>query len=663
MLMIAMVLTATVTAYAVTENGTDYGYGDYLHDDEPPYDFDDEPPHDFLPQEPALGSLVITNSTHDEQPLSGAVFALYRVGEDTRLAELSTDAMGQTRELFLPQGVYNVVILITSPNHVAITDRVSTTITAGERQELTIFSVPISASPDEPPPPLPIETGRLLVTLRAHGTGELLSGAVFELRGAMNGEYIATLVTDSFGEAAIDLPANDFFLRETGAPRGFIPNPDRINVRITANRLNEVNLTSRPEPTPTPPVEETDPELGRLIVTVRAEGTRELLQGASFEVRRAIDNRLVAELTTDRFGEATVNLPPDDYFLRQTSTAQGFEFSTDRINVRIAEGAVNEISVTNRAIANEPPEQDTPPPPAEATPGRLLVTVISSQTDERLEGVVFTIHDVMTDEVIATISTNIFGESSVTLPPGDYFMRNTAMPQGYRRDMDRIPFTIRAGEITNRTVTARAIESPTVTPPTEPDPPTTPSEPAPTPPQVPTTPAPTTPPTGQPVPVTPPSTPATARQGQHQVSVVTRAEQSGNLLPNVTFGVYRATDNERIAEVRTDANGRATFSLNTGEYYLRNYAVPFGFLAENARIFFTVGGNGDVIVEVTIQRDTTIPYADYGVINLPQTGELTPILNYVMGTAFIGITTLCILGLLKLHKQNNKPRKGVKSYA
>ena len=668
-LMAVMMFAFAVTAYA--EDGNGYSDGVAMPTDlNEPYsdypDYDDGLPTEPPMQEPPSGSLIIINSTHDGQPLPGAVFALYRTGENTRLAELATDTMGRTQEIPLSQGAYTIVILVTSPNHAAIIDRINTTITAGERHKITIFSVTTQTPPPEPTPeptPPPIETGRLLITLRAQGTNQLLSGAVYELRRAMDGEFVAHLITDMFGEAVIDVPSGDYFLREVQNVRGFIPNPDRINVRIAANRLNEVNITSRPEPAPTPPPtqtpppQETAPQPGRLIVTLTAENTREPLQGAIFEIRRAIDNHLMAEIITDRFGEAAVNLSPDDYFLRQITTVQGFEFNSERASVRIAAGAVREISITNRLIPPAtPPQEETPP--AEIILGRLLITAVSAETGERLEGVVYTIYDVMTDEIIATVSTNILGEASAHLPPGQYFKRNAAMPQGYRRDMERINFTIRAGAITNMTVTARAIEQPAPTPSPTPEPTPTPTAP--------TTqrPASTTP--SQTIPVT---TPNRTPQGQNRVEIVTRAEQSASPLFGATFGVYRAIDSQRIAEVTTDVNGRAVLSLNPGEYYLRNYSVQFGFLPERARIFFTVTNNGEVTVEVTIQRDSNIPYADYGIIELPQTGELLPVMNYVAGAVMLLLSILCIAMLWKQHRQeknNNKiyrTRKGALGFA
>jgi uncharacterized surface anchored protein len=229
------------------------------------------------------------------------------------------------------------------------------------------------------------------------------------------------------------------------------------------------------------------------------------------------------------------------------------------------------------------------------------------------------------------------------------------MPEGYRIDMDRINFTIRADTITNLTVNARAIPQPTVTP-----------EP---------TPASATQSTQPPASTTQSQDSATNRpsQARNNVEIITRAEQSGNPLYGATFAVYRVSDNQRVGEVTTDVNGIATLNLSPGEYYLRNNSVQFGFLLENSRIFFTVASSGNVLVEVTIQRDANIPYVDGGNITLPQTGELTPLMNYVLGTLFILFGLFCGAVLVYQHKQeqrwrkrykrNRNLRKGAKAYA
>ena len=143
-LAVAMVMATTVTAIAYDELANDTGYTDSGDGNTATNGNNNESTVEEPPtQEPPLGSLVIINSTHEGHPLPGAIFGLYRVGEGVRLAELATDTQGRTQEIPLPQGNYVAVLLMPSHNHMGIVDRVYVTVGAGQRQVVTIFSMPI----------------------------------------------------------------------------------------------------------------------------------------------------------------------------------------------------------------------------------------------------------------------------------------------------------------------------------------------------------------------------------------------------------------------------------------------------------------------------------------------------------------------------------------
>jgi len=91
---------------------------------------------------------------------------------------------------------------------------------------------------------------------------------------------------------------------------------------------------------------------------------------------------------------------------------------------------------------------------------------MSSATGGRLTNGTITIHDVMTDALVVTLSSDFFGEASVFLPAGRYFMRQSSMPQGYLTNLDRIPFTINAGDITDMAIAVRAEPTPPTPAPT-----------------------------------------------------------------------------------------------------------------------------------------------------------------------------------------------------
>ena len=189
---------------------------------------------------------------------------------------------------------------------------------AGDEPESEYPEYEDEPNPEPPSAYEPASSGRLLIIKRAQ-TGQLLQDAMFEVRRHIDDLFVATVVTDIFGEATLELPAGEYFLREIAAPEGFSLNPVRIPFRITQGMVTPITVANSPLPvaTPTPlptPAPERNNENGRIIITARARGTNELLPGAVFELRRAMDNAFVAELATNQFGEAAINLPPGDYF-------------------------------------------------------------------------------------------------------------------------------------------------------------------------------------------------------------------------------------------------------------------------------------------------------------------------------------------------------------
>ena len=203
-------------------------------------------------------------------------------------------------------------------------------------------------------------------------------------------------------------------------------------------------------------------------------------------------------------------------------------------------------------------------------------------------------------------------------------MRQASMPQGYLSNFDRIPFTVKAGDITDMALAVRA----------EPTPPPTPT-PAPT--QAQTQPTTTAAP--------PAATPDNALRNQGRIEIVTRAAGSGNLLSGGIFTVYRVLDNRRVGELTTGAGGRTDLTVEPGVYYIRELRPTFGFLLETERIFLEVGAGETVKMELTKVRDLTItnlPHdIDGGFIYITQTGQDMSMFHYVGGSVMLVVAAVC----------------------
>jgi uncharacterized surface anchored protein len=262
----------------------------------------------------------------------------------------------------------------------------------------------------------------------------------------------------------------------------------------------------------------------------------------------------------------------------------------------------------------------------------------------------------MTDRLVAEMTTDTFGEASAFLPPGSYFMRQSALPIGYSLNMDRIPVTITSGAMTDFSIVARGIPRPT------------------------TATTPTSPPTTAPVSLLPPVTgtpaisgvavteityaePDDTLAGQGRLEIVTRAAQSGNPLSGGVFGVYRAADNRLVSELATGTDGTAYIELSPGGYFLQELRATFGFVLEPTRIFFEVAAYEVVVVEITKERDWGIADVDAeGMIWIPPTGEDMSVFHYLGGAFLIVVAVACGFLLLYTHKWKKPRSRYIKNF-
>jgi len=279
------------------EDEGEYGeYGDYGYDEDYPV----EPTDPVIPNIPFL---TIANNPITVTPVDQTPSGYVEAGSEITIVAGYAEGWQ-----FIGWGIDGLMRYSNSISLFFIMPDLDITVTAyWEVSEILEPEPTPTPEPTPEPPPIPEPMGRVLITARAQGTNELLSGAVFEIRWHLDDSLVATIMTDHFGEAAVDLPVGDFFIREITAPTGFTLNPTRIPLRITQDRVTPINITSIPLPTVTPlPPQDDTPAQGRLLVTSRAQGTNDLLRGTVFEVRGAMDDVFVAQLVTNQFGEASV---------------------------------------------------------------------------------------------------------------------------------------------------------------------------------------------------------------------------------------------------------------------------------------------------------------------------------------------------------------------
>jgi len=200
------------------------------------------------------------------------------------------------------------------------------------------------------------------------------------------------------------------------------------------------------------------------------------------------------------------------------------------------------------------------------------------------------------------------GTATADLAPGEYSLCELEAPIGYALNLDGVSITIKAGGTTKVTITNTLLVA----------------------------------------------------DETGELLVIKKAEGTGKPLSGAVFGVYRASDNRKLSEITSGADGAVTLALTPGDYYLLEQTAPSGYALETARISLTVRKGVTVKVEITntlIGQDkpTPAPTAPANPtipgISISKTGEDFPTMNYVLAALFLCLSVACGTALYRDRKR------------
>ncbi|MCX0356328.1 adhesin, partial [Clostridium perfringens] len=157
---------------------------------------------------------------------------------------------------------------------------------------------------------------------------------------------------------------------------------------------------------------------GRIQVLKVDEETGEPLEGASFDIEDKTTGKVVENITTGVDGRATSGLLPfRDYIVRETKAPNKYVLNGKEYEVSITEHMQTiEITHSNRIIK-----------------GRVAINKFDSEfTDLKLKDAEFTIYDKNDNEVDKLITDENGYDESIDLNYGDYYMKETKAPVGYK---------------------------------------------------------------------------------------------------------------------------------------------------------------------------------------------------------------------------------------
>jgi len=281
---------------------------------------------------------VILNKTDDMgRPLEGAAFELSLDGET--LSKWTTDEDGRIFIENLEPGSYSL-IEVESP----------------EGYILDQTSYDFVISDEEHGEPVMLQVGHAInhkgtmVLKKVDENGQLLEGALFEIRDA-EGNLITSVESDEKGLVKVsDLAPGNYTVREVEAPKGFIRNTETLTFTIEALSMG------KPE----------EIDLGRFV---NYRGTLEVkkvdrqgkpLKNAEFEILDAEGNTYKEKLISDENGIIMISgIAPGRYSLVEMKAPKGYLENDQKYDFEIVESHEGELMESVITVVNEKmPEEE-----------------------------------------------------------------------------------------------------------------------------------------------------------------------------------------------------------------------------------------------------------------------------------------------------------------
>lgn len=412
------------------------------------------------------------------------------------------------------------------------------------------------------------KTGSITLTKTDETSGNVLAGAVYELKDSTGKVFAADATTDENGKLTIsDLPYGTYTLTEVKAPDGYTLNPNPIEFTIPNNK--ELNVTAEQKDTA---------EKGAVILKKIDSSTNATIAGATFNLLDKNGTVLKENLVTDGNGEISIaDLAPGEYQFVETKPAAGYLLNKTPIHFTILAGQTTPVTLEkfNVEILAEP------------NIGSVVLTKYDATLSKVLPGAIYNLLDSKGEIIESNLVTDEKGQITVpSLPAGEYSFVETKAPEGYELDTTPIKFTITADNESK--VTAKDKQKPTepgvTEPPVKPGPPTEPGKPKP-----PVKPGPPTEP-GKPKPPVkpgpptepgkpkPPVTPGPTEPGKPKPPVTNPGptEPSKPKPPVINPGPTKPNPGPSVVYPSTNNNGNSSGSISVGKTPGANSGIGYG---------------------------------------------------------------------------------------
>lgn len=380
-----------------------------------------------------LGSLLITKVSDDEKhtPLSDVEFLLTDSSGNfigTNNGRYVTNSAGEILVEGLTPGTTVVAREVRAkPGYLLDDSPQYALIRSGETVGLEFRNAP---------------AGNLVIVKRSSsGTHEPLEGVEFKITYAdgsfvpdENGQLSSNglYYTDREGRITISGVVGSLVVTETASIPGYtIDEATRTQtVVVHPNDTQTLYFYNRPETT--------------LVLQKFIAGTdNEPLAGVEFLVTDssgAVVGPNNGVYTTGEDGRAVITglTPGTTITARETRTVDGFVLDGSPQSILIKEGEVQHLTFYNQRVG-----------------GVEIVKVNATDKTERLSDAVFEIRKASDDALVDTVTTGDTGTVFAPLTEGDYYALELESPSGFRLDPTRHYFTVRDGEVTQKSLKTR----------------------------------------------------------------------------------------------------------------------------------------------------------------------------------------------------------------
>lgn len=372
---------------------------------------------------PKTGLLTVKKTDNGGNPLLGAEFKIYAMGDEARknpIYTLITDSNGKAVKTGIPYGSY-VAIESRAPEGCEL-DNTEHTFDIPQKNEDGTVSADISISVKN-------TKSRYALSIEKRDINDenkKLANTKFAVRG---GGFYAEVETDADGTVTVEVPAaGEYSITEIAPPVGYTLDPATYKVNVSGHTEagKEVEFIAENYQTK--------------VKLNKVDEKENRLEGAEFSIFDA-EGKQVTFTNKDRVytyfedGDVTaitagnadiVGLPVGDYILRENKAPANY-VSLEDIRFRVR------ADLYDKALELT----------AENLPHEKGIAVLKESPDgTRLKGAEFALYKADNTEV-EKVTTDKAGVALFTgLNPGSYYIKETAAPEGYKLSDKKFDFTI-----------------------------------------------------------------------------------------------------------------------------------------------------------------------------------------------------------------------------